>query len=82
MSKIKTGGPAHPFLTWQNPQGFSIGSLHEGMTLRDHFAGLAMLEGLRRSNELFEKDGIEIELSSTAEEAYGAADAMIAARGH
>lgn len=87
MSKIETGGPAFPFLTWQNPQGFMIGSLHEGMTIRDHFAGLA-LAGLYASRDLqmatlHDAGGLgqgNFE-DVMAEQAYRQADAMLAARG-
>lgn len=76
MSKIDTGGPAHPFLTWQHPQGFWIGSLHEGLTIRDHFAGLAM-QGFAQvsmsSDWPYSPDAM-------AKEAYSWADAMLLAR--
>ncbi|GLU25781.1 hypothetical protein [Brucella sp. NBRC 12950] len=38
-ARVNTGGHANPFLTWQNPQGFNIASLHEGLTIRDHLLG-------------------------------------------
>ena len=76
-ARVNTGGPAHPFLTWQNPQGFCIGSLHEGLTIRDHFAGQA-LQGFAQvsmsSDWPYSPDAM-------AKEAYSWADSMIAARG-
>jgi len=73
-ARVNTGGPAHPFLTWQSPQGFSIGSLYEGLTIRDHFAGLA-LSGWPVTDHGTNADAL-------ARKCYAMADAMIAARGH
>jgi len=75
-ARVNTGGPAHPFLTWQSPQGFGIGSLHEGLTIRDHFAGQA-LQGMLNSKAL-----AHLHPHTQAAKAYEYADAMIAARGH
>jgi len=77
MSEIKTGGPAYPFITWQSPQGFCIGSLHEGLTIRDHFAGLAM-QGFAQVSAA---QDWPFNPQQLAKEAYEWADAMIAARG-
>ena len=57
-----TGGPAFPT------------GLSTGMTLRDHFAGLAM-QGYLAANPTFECD-----LHKVADMAYEQADAMLEAR--
>jgi hypothetical protein len=63
--KINDGGPAFP--THEDMQ--------EGMTLRDHFAGLAMQALLARTTYHIEDAPRDI-----AEEAYDYADAMLKAR--
>ena len=69
--EIDTGGPAYP----------SPHSLHRGMTLRDYFAGQVVQAILLRMVESSagRHKGPEI-LSAACNEAYEAADAMIAAR--
>ena len=65
MKKIKTGGPAFPK---------NYGVPHEGMSLRDYFAGLAM-QGLLAADSNNEWDpDICVIL------AYRIADAMLAER--
>ena len=78
-NEIDTGGMASPFV--------SHGGLHEhqiceaGMTLRDHFAGLAMHAIISKApyDTYVEADNIETE-KLTAAGAYSYADAMIKAR--
>lgn len=74
---VNDGGPAFPE---RENDGYGCPVTVGGMTLRDWFAGQAMVEGLRRANELFEKHDIDIPHESTADEAYQLADAMLAAR--
>nr|DAE48926.1 MAG TPA: hypothetical protein [Caudoviricetes sp.] len=72
MSKIETGGPAfpvHPEIRESEP--------HAGMTLRDHFACLAM-QGLAHVSAARDWPFNPKQL---AQEAYEWADAMIVARG-
>lgn len=70
MTTKSNGGPAYPVSVWNNDtQSFVITG---GMSLRDHFAGLAMQEMLRQ--EGFGLTDIE------AAQCYDAADAMIRAR--
>lgn len=72
---IKDGGAAYPVAmsesTYSNQNG---GPFQQGMSLRDHFAGL-VVQGLVASGEVghWENDLI-------AKNAYGLADAMIRAR--
>ena len=64
MTTINNGGPAFPRHAYDG---------HDGMTLRDWFAGQA-LAGLLR-------DGIDVfGVYATANDAYKMADAMLAAR--
>ena len=80
MTKQFDGGTAFPRLDYK-PYGDGSGQWHNegGMSLRDHFAGLAMqgdIAGL--SINLYEyTDG---ELREKAEAAYRMADAMLKAR--
>jgi len=72
MSK-DTGGQAFPRQQWEyDGQNNVLQYQEEGMTLRDHFAGLAM-----QSISLALDDG---EQQLIANAAYRMADAMIAAR--
>ena len=70
------GGPFHPCEVEHidgEVYGIQTGvsrSIHTGASLRDHFAGLAML-GWRDTNRTLKED---------AEDAYRMADAMLAAR--
>lgn len=89
VEDIKTGGPAFPFgvkHTWDNYRGESstLEENEEGMTLRDYFAAKAMpavyrafwddvAAGRRDCVPEDWKMGIALE-------AYGMADAMLAAR--
>ena len=65
-----TGGPAFPV----DQQGMA-GVVHRsfGMTLRDHFAGLAMQGDLAGTDDLLDPDQV-------AGRAYSVADAMLKAR--
>ena len=69
------GGPAFPHDSIrQNPGGFA--EAHEGMSLRDWFAGLAML-GLRAAANF---NYLDENLRNIPARSYELADAMLAAR--
>lgn len=76
MNKVNTGGPAFPAHTI---------AMHEGMTLRDYFAAKAMA-AMYQSHYEYEFTGIprmpEFQklMAELAVDAYGIADAMLAAR--
>lgn len=76
-SSLDDGGPAHP-VRLPTPDAPRINGdpppteLNTGMSLRDHFAGLA-LQGLLASQ-------VEASREQFAEYAYKAADAMLIAR--
>ena len=72
MSK-QTGGQAFP------TPATDWNMFHEGMTLRDHFAGLAMQGGMASGAlEIFISSG---KLNDYADHCYRIADAMLKARG-
>ncbi|MBB5704332.1 hypothetical protein FHS76_004249 [Ochrobactrum daejeonense] len=91
MSKIETGGPAFPVSV---PVDFQFA--HEGMTLRDYFAAIA-LQGMLTNGFMPKEVTIEVMSSYAYEDqeqykkdcaqnhysalAYRMADAMLAARG-
>lgn len=67
---IKDGGPAYPVPDLHMPDGqIQFGSY--GMSLRDHFAGLAMAGMLAREY---------LKPTEAADDAYKYADAMLSAR--
>lgn len=68
----ENGGQAFPVVETHELYGCRV---HEGMTLRDWFAGMA-LQGMC-ANELFD----EYPWQSYSKRAYEAADAMLEARG-
>jgi hypothetical protein len=82
MSNTKnTGGPAFP--TSSDQFGSTDASIHGGMTLRDHFAGLAMQAIIAAA--LTEGSKTEYSLNNemaayVAQDAYHHADAMLKAR--
>lgn len=71
MSNKKTGGPAFPVKT--PTPGYNFETVHQGMTLRDHFAGLAMQAMVANGGSLGSSEGL-------ARGAYVYADAMLKAR--
>jgi hypothetical protein len=82
-TEIETGGPAYPLLAEQAHDGWAA----EGMTLRDHFAGLAMQGFISRDgiyNDTGETGTPEIHdgwfFSKCAKSSYDMADAMLKAR--
>lgn len=90
MANRDYGGPAYPVSTGRTEDG---GFGHQngmhtwqfpGMTLRDHFAGLA-LQGMNANPELLQaitSTGLTVDGSfgKMARKAYAQADAMLAAR--
>jgi hypothetical protein len=73
---IKDGGPAFPqYRCIPGPSGTAHYTFDGGMTLRDHFAGLAMQALIARTTYHIEDAPRDI-----AEEAYDYADAMLKAR--
>ncbi len=71
------GGPAYPV------PGMYMSEEFNGMSLRDHFAGLAMhawASNEAEVNSWFADCGAEKALKFIAERAYGLADAMIKER--
>lgn len=73
---INDGGPAFPVPAMGHDEDFN------GMSLRDHFAGLALSSGEAsswRDNQYQPADGLSI-IENTARCAYQFADAMIRAR--
>ena len=72
---MKDGGPAYP-VNWNN--GDRDGNDSPGMSLRDHFAGVA-LAGVLAGNHPVTRDAhCEVRC---ADAAYALADAMLRARG-
>lgn len=71
MTKLDDGGPAFPIPQQQFTDGVTIVSAqgHDGMSLRDWFAGQALTGLLTR--------GPGVEMSSRCQQAYNYADAMI-----
>ena len=68
------GGQAFPFVGWKSPDGMYAMDVQRGMTLRDYFAGQAlvgMMQAMRPYSNDFERN---------AREAYVQADAMLKAR--
>ena len=82
---IKHGGPAFPCpMSEQTYSNQDCAPFQPGMTLRDHFAGLAMQALI--SSPFYRVQGgykgwAEIASGGLAEEAYSMADEMIKARG-
>jgi hypothetical protein len=86
-ARVNTGGNAFPSPDWNGDWKGPDAS--HGMTLRDHFAGLALSgilgsdhvwEHIRRYTEIAPND--KAKRLGAARAAYAYADAMIAARGH
>jgi hypothetical protein len=76
MSNTKnTGGPAYPVKT--PTPGYNFETVHQGMTLRDHFAGLAM-QGIVSGKINY--DGMAAFSDDDAAQCYIIADAMLNAR--
>ena len=76
------GGQVHPttkFLIDRSPGGRKYDSVHtDGISLRDHFAGLAMAQLLDVHGRLYGPGNID--LKGIAFEAYVQADAMLVER--
>ena len=77
---MKTGGPAFPI------KGPLMQSDEYGMTLRDYFAGQALIATYKNSVDLYNEGGfpddadLDVIYSDAAETAYLVADAMLKAR--
>lgn len=71
------GGPAFPAQPITHLDGGISITTHQGMSLRDYFAGLAMQGMLSAEDE--ERGGLCV-AGPTARRAYAFADAMLAAR--
>ena len=67
---VGDGGPAFPFMRYE-------GSYHEGMTLRDYFAAMAM-QGILAGDHPITHDPDP--LNTVSRVAYDTADAMLKAR--
>lgn len=50
MSERNDGGPAFPTTLWEERNGVQHGTPHDGMSLRDYFAGQAMAGFLSQSH--------------------------------
>lgn len=82
MSK-DDGGPIFPVTirdTAPEPSGFLLHD-HQGMSLRDYFAGQAMTHNSRFIDPDFPYIDTESEMARLASRCYLIADAMIAERG-
>ncbi|PZU22455.1 MAG: hypothetical protein DI589_11205 [Shinella sp.] len=82
MSKIDTGGPAFPLVTWKSPDGMCVELSHNGMTLRDYFAGQAMqvLIGQIDGGDVETAKDIAELIKTASKLSYVVAGAMIVAR--
>lgn len=78
MSKLDDGGPA---FSWNelNSDGTPY-SQHAGMSLRDHFAGLAMSTTFYPAIQEAIRTGRDLDCGTVAKFAYLMADAMLAER--
>ena len=76
-TKIDDGGPAFPRPLQEDPHGNYVGG-DAGMTLRDYFAGQAMISIISQngSNPYYRKDTA----ADYAEHAFAFADAMLKER--
>ena len=68
-----TGGSAFPFARFDQGGKVDWANIHEGMTLRDYFAGQALISAMQNHNAWATSRDI-------AQNAYHIADAMIEAR--
>lgn len=69
-----------PAFPQQCADALDVGMVHEGMTLRDWFAGQALAGLMANANMPFAADYAEVEPSQIASAAFEIADAMLAAR--
>ena len=72
------GGSAYPFMWWRSPDGMVAVNNTGGMSLRDYFAGQALM-GLMHVPWIGSYT-LEMRAGMRAIEAYGFADAMITER--
>ena len=82
------GGAAFPLINWKYPSGVEGQSLQEGMSLRDWFAGQALI-GILASGSVTRvairkvaDKCKEAETKTTADVCYEYADAMLQQRGN
>jgi hypothetical protein len=83
MSAKNDGGPAFPVACFDRftEDGRKIREQHNGMSLRDYFAGQALVPLLEIASDVAgDSDGVLELLRSTSKMSYAAADAMISAR--
>ena len=80
MSKQNDGGPAFPFSSGPEPRVDEFQDRCEGMSLRDWFAGQAVLTVMAWAHGAGETDFEQIMRVATRG-AYDIADAMLKARG-
>lgn len=77
QTKIDDGGPAFPYGREWNYDRTEVSRWEEnGMSLRDWFAGQALVGILGARNGFL----VDVGISNVGEWAYGAADAMLKAR--
>jgi hypothetical protein len=82
MTDTKDGGPAFPREAYVNPNGTTIRTGSDGMSLRDWFAGQALTGILGPNYDWFTSgDRTGSRAHEAAYFAYSLADAMLAARG-
>lgn len=75
INQVNDGGPAFPFVAHENWRVKC-----EGMTLRDYFAGKALVAGIKNGPFANDRDDGESHHDYLARKAYEMADAMIRAR--
>jgi len=79
MSEHNNGGPAFPSPISHNPMTYSV--THPGMSLRDHFAGLALPAVLNNAFVQFANSHWPVDWrDGVAKSAYQLADAMLRER--
>lgn len=75
---VNDGGPVHPCDSLSEKTGRVIDQ-HFGMSVLDHFAGLAFAQLLAPKDEIYEAK-VDEYLAAVADYSYRAARAMLAAR--
>lgn len=78
--KTSDGGPAFPMVVWQTPDGFCMSYSSKGMTLRDWFAGQALIGFLSSGRGINGGCQTDFTTDRLAKDCATVADAMIKAR--